>query len=202
MTLLILGIQVPQVGKGEQLLDKLLPLGPKVLVYVLSFVTLGVYWVGHHNQFFFIKRADRTMLWINILFLTCVAFLPFSAGLLGEYWREPAAAVVYGVNLILCGIALYLHWWYSTSRETLTDGKIDEHVMSIVNRRILTPPAVYTLAIAASFFSTLISIGLYVLIPALYILPGHIDFHFGNHAAHERKVSDAIAKSDKTQAKP
>jgi len=177
LTLLILDIHVPQVEPGN-LLAALYDQRMKVLAYALTFLILGVLWVGHHNQFYYIKRADRTMLWINILYLMCVAFVPFSADLLGTYHQEKEALVVYGVNLIVCGLVLYLHWAYAVGRGRLVEGDIDPHLVAIVKRRILTPPVAYVLAIAMAFVNTWLSIAIYVITPLTYVFPTHIDMHF------------------------
>src|SRR5215475_9204742 len=71
MTLLVLDIKVPELQQPlatAELPLKLLSLWPKFLSYTNSFVILGVYWVGHHFQLSFIRRADRPLLWINIFF--------------------------------------------------------------------------------------------------------------------------------------
>src|SRR5919205_1666007 len=105
MTLLIFDIRVPLPESVElsSLPAELAKLAPNLVGYVLSFVLLGVFWVGHHNQYVFIKRADRALLWLNILYLMTIAFIPFSAGLLSRYQREQLAVVIYGLNLIACG---------------------------------------------------------------------------------------------------
>ena len=107
MTLLVLEIKVPRAG---HLLHDLLGLQATLLSYALSFVIAGNYWVGHHNQFAYIRRADRPLLWINILFLMCVAFIPFSAALLAKFPDQRVTLIVYGANLIVVGLVLYLHW--------------------------------------------------------------------------------------------
>src|SRR5262249_58864256 len=94
---------------------KLLSLWPKFLSYTISFVILGVYWVGHHVQLSFIRRADRPLLWINIFFLLWVALVPFSTALLSEYAKTRLAIAIYGANLIAIGLTLALHWWYATT---------------------------------------------------------------------------------------
>src|SRR5579859_3308398 len=71
ITLLILDIHVPQVQGtpvGPQLVQQLIAMWPKYLAYAMSFIIVGVYWVGHHAQFRYIRHANRTLLWINILF--------------------------------------------------------------------------------------------------------------------------------------
>ncbi|MFN8452784.1 MAG: TMEM175 family protein, partial [Anaerolineae bacterium] len=82
MTVLVFDIRVPVQEQVDQLglLHALSLLAPNLLSYVITFVILGVFWVGHHNQYFYIRRADRSLLWINIFFMMAVALLPFSAG--------------------------------------------------------------------------------------------------------------------------
>ncbi len=69
MTLLVFGITIPAVAQdapAAAFQQKLLELWPKFLTYGISFIVLGIYWVGHHNQFHYIRRTDRMLLWINI----------------------------------------------------------------------------------------------------------------------------------------
>ena len=195
MTLLVLDITVPSPTKPHavaNLLSNLLALKPTLLSYALSFVIAGIYWVGHHNQFAYIRRTDRPLLWINILFLMCVAFIPFSAALLAAYPGQRIAVIVYGANLIVVGLVLYLHWWYATSNHRLVDVDLDPHVMRLATTRILMAPAIYVVAIGLSFVpsvGTAVSIGIYVLVPVLYILPGHIDRHLLGVHHHEPEAS-------------
>ncbi len=181
ITLLILDIRVPQVHDepiGPQLIRELTNMWPKYLAYAMSFIIVGVYWVGHHAQFRFIRHANRTLLWINILFFMCVAFVPFSAALIGEYRHEQIAVVIYGVNLIVVGACLYLHNWYATHNHRLVDADLSAQQIEASKRRILMAPLICLVAIGLSFISTTMSIILYLLLPIPYILPGRIDIHW------------------------
>jgi uncharacterized membrane protein len=192
MTLLVLDITVPsptQPHAVAHLVRNLIALKPTVLSYALSFVIAGIYWVGHHNQFAYIRRTDRPLLWINILFLMCVAFIPFSAALLAAYPGQRIAVIIYGANLIVVGLVLYLHWWYATRNDHLVDGELDPHVVRLATTRILMAPVIYVVAIGLSFVNTAVSIGIYVLVPVLYILPGHIDRHLLALGHHEPEAS-------------
>ena len=71
MTLLVLDIKVPKLPKEVThvgLEHRVMALWPKFLIYVLSFVIIAVFWVSHSIQFQYIKSADRTLFWINIMF--------------------------------------------------------------------------------------------------------------------------------------
>ncbi len=67
--------------------------------FVLTFVILGVLWVGHHNQYYYIRRADGLLLWINIFFMMSVAMLPFSAEVFSAYGQDRIAIILYNFNL-------------------------------------------------------------------------------------------------------
>ncbi len=117
ITLLVLNLRVPTVLPSESpgnVLDQLRTQWPNLLSYILSFVIIGIYWIAHHNMFHYIKRSNRAFLWINILLLMCVAFIPFPAGLLGQFSfiEQPllarVAEIIYASNLILTNLMLSL----------------------------------------------------------------------------------------------
>ncbi len=60
MTLLILDVKVPVVSHPAELMREVLALWPKCLSYIISFVMLGIYWVGQHNQFHLIGSMRPT----------------------------------------------------------------------------------------------------------------------------------------------
>lgn len=183
MTILVFDIHVPtqDVVKQLGLLLALEQLGGNLLGYVITFVIIGVLWVGHHNQFFYIRRADRTLLWINIVFYMIVALLPFSAGVFSRYAQDRVAIAVYDVNLILAELLLFAHWAYATRDSHLLNHSIEPHVRSIVNRRILTPPLFYLAAVLLAFISVDLSIAINILMPIVWAFPSRIDhiFHRG-----------------------
>ncbi len=177
MTLLVFAISVPELTGSavDRLPASLLNLWPKLLAYVLSFVVLGVFWIGHHNQFFYIRRASRAFLWINIVFLMFIAFIPFSAQLLGRYPGQRVAVIVYGLNMIVVGLSLYLVWWYASGNHRLVDPDLDPATIGIATRRILSGPVAYAVAIVVSLLSVAAALIIFALVPLLYILPARID---------------------------
>ncbi|NDJ60356.1 MAG: DUF1211 domain-containing protein [Chloroflexi bacterium] len=181
MTLLVFDIVVPAQQLTDELgglLPALLTQIPNILSYVISFIILGVFWVAHHNQFFFIKRTDRTLMWINIIFLMCVSLVPFSAALFSSYGTDQVAVVFYDLNLIAVGLVLYAHWMYASRDSHLLESPINPEVKRTVIRRILLPPVLYIIAIIFSFISVEVSIFIDILVPVLYVLPNRIDRQF------------------------
>lgn len=178
ITLLVLNLQIPQVTQEGALLDRLQQEGPKFTIYVLSFIVVGIFWVGHHNTFHYIKYTDRILLWINNLLLLFIVFVPFPTALLGQYWHYRTAVIVYAGTLIATGLVLELLWWYASHRHRLVDKDIDPSLVQRATRRNLMGPVIYLLAIATSFLSVYISLLFVFLVPVLYIAPGRIDRHW------------------------
>ena len=90
MTLLAFNLQPPGISirDNRDLQAALLAMLPSLQTYVLSFLVIGIYWISHHFQFHYVRRANRTLLWINIFFLMAVATLPFSTAVLGRCRRR------------------------------------------------------------------------------------------------------------------
>jgi uncharacterized membrane protein len=177
-TLMVFQIRLPDLPASRppgELARHLRALWPDFLSYVLSFVIAGVFWVGHHNIFHYVRRTDRVFLWLNLVFLMFIAFIPLSTALLGRYSHEQVAVVVYGVHLIIIGVLLYLVWSYATHRHRLVEPEIDPNFVRRVKVRILLSPAACVVAIGASFVNVRWSMLLYLLVLAFYIVPGRID---------------------------
>lgn len=176
LTLLVLELHVPKLLDGpEQLPFAMLSLGPSILCYILAFVSAGTLWVGHRSQFHYIRRTTRLQLWINLLFLLWVSLMPFAAALITAYPGHWLPAVVYGANLSLAGLALQWNWLYACKRPHLFGIEPPEQVRRGLIRRIGVGQAAYLLGILLAFVSGWISIMIYLLVPALYLLPSGLD---------------------------
>src|SRR5262245_28545437 len=179
MTILVLEIAVPttETVPADQLPGALRKIGPQVLVYVISFINLGVLWVGQHNQYHFIARADRWFLWINIGYLLLVSFMPLSTALLGHYPLNRLALFVYGANLLAATLVLALHWHYATAGGRLTAGPLPPGVVRLAHRRILGSAAAYATALVLSVLVPVAGLALFLAVPFVNILPFGVDPH-------------------------
>jgi len=114
ITLLILDIRFPDVDYS-QFGATLVSLLPRILAYVMSFIIIGVYWVTHHNSMHAMRKTDRSFLWLNVLLLLCISFIPFPTSLLGRYPFQAWPIIIYGITLIVCNAVGYLmivYVWY------------------------------------------------------------------------------------------
>lgn len=181
MTLLVFDLRLPDATLAE-LPAALASLWPKFLGYFVSFLLLGIYWVGHRNQFNFIRRADQNFHWLNIFFFGVVCLVPFSTGVLSRYPDALLAVALYGANLILIGLALFALWTYATYRGHLVDANLPPAVVRLGKQRSLLAPACYLVAILAGLIDPRLSLVIYALVPLLYIFPGLQ--HFWTYLAH------------------
>jgi uncharacterized membrane protein len=111
ITLLVLSIDVPDVS-DDHLGQALQDLVPQLLTYALSFVVIGRYWIAHHKTFRSLRRADTTLLWINLALLGFVALLPFPTEILSRYGDTSLGTVVYAAALVAVGSFACLLQWY------------------------------------------------------------------------------------------
>ncbi len=180
MTLLVLDVKIPRIsGVTEGLLARtLLDLWPKFFSFAVSFLILGLFWIAHHGYAHFLKRTDRYFLWLNLLFLMVVVFVPFSTDLLGDYPGQRLAAMIYRCNIMALGLTLYWQWEYATSRHRLVGSDLESELVRLGKQRILMGVATNVCAVLLALVSPAFSLVLYVLLPIAYVLPSRLDRHW------------------------
>ena len=175
-TLLVLEIAVPEISHSEvakELPKRLLELWPDVWSYATSFIILGFFWIAHDDQFHYIKRANRTLLWITIFYLMVIAFIPFSTVLIGNYRDQQISVVIYGINITIGSNLDTFTVEGRTKEHRLVDSDLDPKIIANMSRRSIVGLTLYPIAIAVSFLNTHVSLILFAFIPAYYLIPQH-----------------------------
>jgi uncharacterized membrane protein len=103
------------------LLDSLLDFWPKVLAFLTSFTVIANFWVGHNVLSQHVRRFDGGLMWLALLQLLCVAFIPFPTSVIGGHISDPVAQQFYFVTLLVTGLVMAALWWYMTSRRRLLE---------------------------------------------------------------------------------
>ena len=179
ITLLIIEIGVPHLDEeppGMTLAGALVGLWPSFLAYVISFLQIGVIWANHHNRFRFIERSDHGLLFLNILFLMCVAFIPFPTALLAEYLEgtpdeRQTAGVIYAGTLAVTAVFFTLLWLYAAANRRLVDRSLDPSLLRAMTRRYLLGTVAYLLVLLLAFANVAASLALIVALALLFVLP-------------------------------
>jgi len=172
MTLLVLDLRVPAsdaVHSERDLWQALLALSPRLLIFLMSVMTLGIFWVGQQTQLNHFARADRNVAWIHIAFLCAVCLIPFSTSLLAEFIHYRIALLVYWLNIFLLGVSLYWSWSYAT-RSRLLENDVPEEVHTALVRRIVIAQSLYAAGAALCFINTYYAIGAIVLVQVNYAI--------------------------------
>ena len=176
MTLLVLELHVPELGKHaseSEVMSALGDLVPKILSYASGFVILGTLWIGHHFQFHYIKRSNRALLWINLSFLLVISSLPFFVALVGTYSNTHIASVLYGAASFLAMTILLVQWRYATRH--LIDIDVPPSVVAGLRNRVVMGMIGYGAGAVLGVFIPLASMIVYVITPLLYLLPARFD---------------------------
>jgi len=168
ITLLVLEIRVPDGLSPAELTAALGEMWPKFVSYLISFSLIGGYWRAHHRIFRYVRAYDRRLISLNLLFLMCVAFLPFPSSLLGEYGGRLVAVEIYAGSVAATGLFLCGMWWYATRDGRLTDGDLDPGLIRHVLTVSLRTPALALLIMLISLFLG-VTIALYALLLILLI---------------------------------
>jgi len=176
MTLLVLDIHAPSmeaVHSEQDLWRALSALLPRVVMYLMSFLTLGIFWTGQQTQFNALARSDRDLSWIHIVFLAAVSITPFSTSLLAEFITFRTALLIYWANILVLGVVLYVSWRYAQRAGLLKDETSREFACA-VERRILVAQSLYAFGALLCVVNTYWSMGFIVLVQLIYAIAPRI----------------------------
>jgi uncharacterized membrane protein len=170
-TLLVLEIGVDS-ADGSQLGHELVRIWPSYLAYVTSFITIGIIWINHHHNMRAIDRLDRPFMFINLLLLLDVSFIPFPTKLVAEYLQhdgERPAVIAYAATLLAMSV-LYTIWWrYARAGRRLIAPAVSEGELRAIDRGFAPGLPLYTLVFVLAFFSPLAAVILTLLLAAFYL---------------------------------
>jgi uncharacterized membrane protein len=153
ITLLIIQIAVLATASDAALPKDLLGLWPRYLAYLLSFLVIARFWVIHHQVFRLIARYDMALIWLNLLLLMFVAFLPFPTAVVGQHASSPAAAVLYAASAGLAATASAAYWWYASGRGRLLRPGVQRAHARALRARSVTGPVFFALTLPIAVFA-------------------------------------------------
>jgi uncharacterized membrane protein len=164
ITIMVLELKVPTGAS-------LSALGPTLsvfLVYILSFVNVGIYWNNHHHLLYAAKRIDGRTIWANLHLLFWLSLIPFTTAWMGENHFAAVPTAIYGCVLILAGLA------YTILQRALIGANGRESTLAKALGSDLkgrTSILLYAAAIGLAFFNQWISDALYVTVAAIWFIP-------------------------------
>ncbi len=153
ITILALDIRLPEAAahaSNAQLFNDLLSIWPKYLGYFISFLSIGNFWIIHHRQYRYIERYDTRLMFVNLLVLMSVAFIPFPTSVISENGNR-TATILYALNASLVGVFSALLWAYASYKKRLIAPDTEPAVVHRGIVRNLIAPAIFLLSIGLAF---------------------------------------------------
>jgi uncharacterized membrane protein len=178
MTLLVLDVKLPDsevYGSNQALIDRLLSLEHVYVMYLVSFIVLGMFWVGHHAHFHYIRYVDHTLLWINLIFLFGITSVPFGTDLLGSHNKLTFPYLYFGSKVLVLSGLLIAQLVYLRRHPELAQPSLTADVARRIVKRMAIFALVPVLSMLAVFYNTRLALYLYFLLPIVHFLPGRID---------------------------
>jgi len=174
MTLLIIRIDLPKAPvsvASEELLKIIFSQWRPLAMYAITFLSIGGYWVLHNFIFNNVKCADRALIWLNLLLLLSVTFLPFPTMLMGKFGRDTVTASFYGITMSLNYMFLFLITWYVCGEEHLLKPDITQYQKGMLKLRIFTPLLIALIGTMLSFIYYRVSFWVYLGVVLVNSLP-------------------------------
>lgn len=165
ITILVLELRVPQ-GTDIAALQPLLPV---FLTYLLSFINLGIYWNNHHHMLQATEHIDGRILWANLNLLFWLSLMPFATGWMGENHFAALPTAIYGIDLIMAAISYTILQTFIVRHNGGENERLKEAVGHDVKGKLSI--VIYAVAIGLAFVNNSISLLLYVLVAAIWLVP-------------------------------
>ncbi len=178
MTLLVIEIAVPEIlnPTDAKIITALGHLTPLFVSYFVSFTVLAMFWISHNFFYSSITReVNRVLVLLNMLYLSTIALLPFSAHFLGTYLTSPVATLAYGINVFAIGVVASVVLQYAYTSDEIDTAHLSRRTLIQARIRTLLTPVCTLLGMTLIGISIWIALALYALPIIFNIVPGLLD---------------------------
>ena len=164
ITIMVLELRPPDGTRVEDLL----PLGPTLLSYVLSFALLGEYWSNHHHLLQAARTVDGRVLWANLHLLFWLSLFPFGTAWMGQHDFAPIPVAAYGVLMLLAALA-----YYGLARALIAVPGQPSTLADAIGRDVKgkVSPLLFAIAIPVALVAPLASMAIYVGVVVMWLVP-------------------------------
>ncbi len=169
ITLLVIDLRLPN-SPGNLTADKLSSdlqaMVPVFTSFLISFLIIGVYWIGHLGIFRFIKRYDTLLIFLNLLFLMFIVLMPFTSSLVGSSGSLTAANVIYAANAAAVGFSLSAIWWHASPKQRLIDPGLSPSTIRLIGLGGLGAPISFLASIPVALVDPALTKYVWWILPA------------------------------------
>ncbi len=164
ITVMVLALNAPD-GTG---ISALAPRISIFLTYVLSFLYVSIFWINHHLLLSATRRISPAVLWGNINFLFWMSLVPFFTSWVDEHHADMVPVMAYGIIFLMCVVSFRILQW-TLFRTHDADAPIVRLLRP--GQRSKISIAGFVVAILMAAVHPYISLGIYVAIAGLWLVP-------------------------------
>ncbi|MFN8418236.1 MAG: TMEM175 family protein [Anaerolineae bacterium] len=149
ITLLALDIRIPELSGdlAVELPKALIDAFPQFISFIIGFLVIALYWTAHHRVFRLVRRYDGGLIWLNLILLMTIAFMPIPTSLIGRYGDQPIAAIIYALVVMAASLAQLSLWWHISRHHRLIDPEVSPRLIRYYFLRSLVLLFVFALSI-------------------------------------------------------
>lgn len=171
MSMLVFALEIPELDSSESEFIAVLKDDFEVfLIFLITFILLVIYWLGHVRRFSYIIKTNRTHLFIELLGLFFILILPFTNGLISVHPDYRIIVLVYGINLILIGVFAYWGWSYASHNKQLIKEDVSKTVIKEIKGELILEPIVVSLSLLIGMIKPSLFNLCMILIPIIHML--------------------------------
>lgn len=173
VTILILEIHVPEIHTLTNMgaWQAIIPILPKLAGFLISFVTVAIFWVNHHHFFHPIEKSNGALMWYNNHLLFWLAVVPFVTAFLGDYPTQPVIVALYGFVLFMAALAFTLMIHFVFFKSMLLPESVTPQVRKMQFKRSWIGVGLYGASVLLAFVHPYISLSIFVIVPLYYFFP-------------------------------
>jgi len=150
ITLLVVDLRVPDIVRNAS--SVLAADRGKILGFGISFLVIGLFWLGHHRLFRYITVMNRRLILLNLLFLGTIVFLPYPTALLSATQGEHTGSIAfYAACVAATGLVELILWLYAVRADGLVPASVSPARRRYETTRLLPVPVVFALSIPVAF---------------------------------------------------
>ena len=174
ITLLIIELHLPELSQGESLWDGIRQILPNIAAFIVSFSTIGVMWINHHNVFRLIDRVDQTLLVLNTVLLLMITFVNFPTAVLGEHLLTDQfqnAMIFYTGTFVVTASVYSLAWRYASHKDRLMGDNPNRQMVNTISRNYVIGWIAYVVTFVLSFISPALALVSMFVLAVFFALP-------------------------------
>ncbi len=180
LTIMVLELKIPAIGELEtdkQIVESLVKLLPYFAAYIISFITIGIYWLNHHHMFHLLKRTDEPLLFLNLFSLFWLSLIPITTALIGSHPTLTISSVGYGAVMFMTTLSFTFIRSHALKKglihtsEDKNSNKEIEQIFVKARRKSIIGTFIYLFSVPLAFWSVYFSYVCFIIPPALFFIP-------------------------------